>query len=234
MGGDVHLTDSELDGSLSTMGGEVLFENVLGDAEGSSMGGNVRYVNVERRDGTLATPERLGKLDGTTADTVQISTMGGPIRIEEAPEGAHLHTMGGDIRVAEAERFVKATTMGGDIFLDSVNGWVEATTYGGDIQAAVTGHGGDVTLVSMSGDITLHVPPGFGMDLDLEIEFTRNSKQQYRIESDFDLQQSVTPEWDHEHGTPRKYIRGVGAANGGGSRVKIETVNGNIRVVSGK
>ena len=136
--------------------------------------------------------------------------------------------------MAEAERFVKATTMGGDIFLDSVDGWIDATTYGGDIQAAVTGQGGDVTLVSMSGDITLHVPPGFGMDLELEIGFTRNSSQQYRIETDFDLTQSVTPEWDHDHGTPRKYIRSHGTARGGGNRVKIETINGNIKVISGK
>jgi len=234
LGGAIRLTDSELDGSLETNGGEVLFENVFGDVKGSSLGGNVRFKNVERRDGSLASPEHLGDFDGVTSDTVQISTMGGGIEIEDAPEGANLHTMGGDIRVSNAEQFVQAKTMGGDIYIRSVDGWVDATTYGGDIQATVTGQGGDVTLVSMSGDITLHVPPGFGMDLDLEIAFTRNSSQQYRIETDFDLKQSVTPEWDHDQGTPRKYIRSVGTGHGGGNRVKIETINGNIRVVSGK
>jgi DUF4097 and DUF4098 domain-containing protein YvlB len=234
LGGPIRLTDSELDGSLETNGGEVLFENVFGDVKGSSLGGNVRFKNVERRDGALASPARLGDFDGVTTDTVQISTMGGGIEIEEAPEGANVSTLGGDIRVAEAEKFVRAQTNGGDIFIDSVDGWVDATTYGGDIQATVTGQGGDVTLVSLSGDITLHVPPGFEMDLELEIAFTRNSRQQYRIETDFDLQQSVTPDWDHDRGTPRKYIRAVGTARGGGNRVKIQTINGNIRVVSGK
>jgi DUF4097 and DUF4098 domain-containing protein YvlB len=234
LGGEIHLTNSDLDGSLETNGGEVLFQDVFGDVKGTSLGGNVRYQNVERRDGTFASPERLGDLDAITAETVQISTMGGSIEIEEASKGADLHTMGGDIRVARAERFLRARTLGGDIYISSVDGWVDATTNGGDIQATVTGHGGDVTLISLSGDITLHVPPGFGMDLDLEIAFTRNSNQQYRIETDFDLQQSISPEWDHERRTPRKYIRGVGTAHGGGHRVKIETINGNIRVVSGK
>jgi DUF4097 and DUF4098 domain-containing protein YvlB len=232
MGGEIRLTDSELDGSLSTMGGEVLFENVFGDVKGSSMGGEVRYKNVERPDGSFASPKHLDHVDGATDDTVKISTMGGRIDIPEAPEGANLHTMGGDIRVAEAERFVKAKTMGGDIYLAAVDGWIDATTYGGDIEAVVTGQGGDVTLVSLSGDVTLHVPSDFGMDLDLEIAFTRNSSQDYRIETGFDLRQSVTPDWDHDHGSPRKYIRARGAVRGGGNRVRIETINGNIRIVN--
>ena len=40
-------------------------------------------------------------LDDRTAETVQISTMGGEIEVEDAPEGADLHTMGGDIRVTD-------------------------------------------------------------------------------------------------------------------------------------
>jgi hypothetical protein len=124
--------------------------------------------------------------------------------------------------------------MGGDIYLEAVDGWIEAMTYGGDIEATVAGQGGDVELTSLSGDITLHVPRGFPMALDLEIAFTRNSRQDYRIDTDFDLRQSVTPDWDHNHGTPRKYIRADGTANGSGNRVKIETINGNIRVVSRK
>jgi DUF4097 and DUF4098 domain-containing protein YvlB len=231
MGGRITLTDSELDGSLKTMGGEVLFENVIGDVKGSSMGGNVRYKNVQRRDGELGSPPRTGGHDHHVGpDTVQISTMGGAIEIEDAPEGADLHTMGGNIEIRDAQRFVRAKTMGGDILIDAVDGWVEATTMGGDIEVTVTGSGGNVTLVSMSGDVELEVPSGFGMDLDLEIAFTRNSRQEYRIEAPGGMPTSVTPEWDRKNGTPRKYIRMTGAVDGGGNTVKITTVNGNITV----
>ena len=235
MGGQITLTDSDLDGELKTMGGEVLFENVVGDVKGSSMGGNVRYKNVRRRDGGHGSPPQTGEdLPDAGSDTVQISTMGGEIDVEDAPEGADLHTMGGDIRVKGAERFVRATTMGGDIAIDAVDGWLEATTMGGDIEASVIGKGGNVKLTSMSGEVTLHVPAGFGMNLELEIAFTRNSTQDYRIVAPGGLTPTTTPEWDRTQGTPRKYIRSSGAVNGGGNTVKIKTVNGNVKVLEGR
>jgi DUF4097 and DUF4098 domain-containing protein YvlB len=169
-----------------------------------------------------------------TDETVQISTMGGAIEIDEAPEGANVHTMGGDIHMTDAERFVRAKTMGGDILIESVDGWVKATTMGGDVEVTVTGNGGDIELTSYSGEITLFVPPGFSMDLDLEIAYTRNSGQDYRIIADsITLQRSETSEWDHDHGSPRRYIRAKGST-GGANRVKIETVNGNITIREGR
>lgn len=231
MGGEISLIDSDLDGELKTMGGEVLFENVVGDVKGSSMGGNVRYKNVRRRDGGQGSPPHTGEdLPDAVGETVQISTRGGEIDVEDAPDGADLHTMGGDIHVKGAGRFVRAKTMGGDIHIDAVDGWLDAVTMGGDVEASVIGNGGNVTLTSMSGDITLHVPGGFGMNLDLEIAFTRNSTQDYRITAPGNLRATTTPEWDREQGTPRKYIRTSGTVNGGGNTVKIRTINGNVTV----
>jgi DUF4097 and DUF4098 domain-containing protein YvlB len=234
MGGEIRLTNSELDGSLKTMGGEVLFENVIGDVTGSSMGGNVRYKNVQRRSGDLASPARLDDDADITAETVQISTMGGAIEVDDAPEGATLHTMGGDIRVSDAARFVSAKTMGGDILIESVDGWVKATTMGGDVMVTVVGQGGDVRLRSYSGNVTLVVPPGFSMELDLEIAYTRNSSQSYEIVADsIEFQRSETSEWDYDNGSPRRYIRGK-SSSGGANRVRIKTVNGNITITEGR
>jgi len=231
MGGNITLKDSELDGSLKTMGGEVLFENVVGDVEGSSMGGDVRFKNVQRRNGRIGSPPRLNaEGEEINSDTVLISTMGGAIDVDDAPEGADVHTMGGNITIRDARRFVRAKTMGGDIRIDSVDGSVDATTMGGDIDATVTGSGGPVTLISMSGDIDLNVPSGFGMNLELEIAFTRNSRKDYQISAPGGLPTTVTPEWEYDHGSPRKFIRMSGAVNGGGPVVKIHTVNGNITV----
>lgn len=227
MGGQIEVTDSELDGSLSTMGGEVSFENVVGDVRGSSMGGNVRYKNVTRRNGETSAPEGM-TAEGKNGETVQISTMGGEIEIEVAPEGADLSTMGGQIAVRDAHRFVRAKTMGGNISIDSIDGWVDATTMGGDIEVTVTGDGGDVSLTSMSGTVTLFVPKGFGMDLELEVAFTRNSSREFNISTPGGPEPTVTPEWDYDHGSPRKYIRSGGTLNGGGHKVKITTVNGDI------
>ncbi len=70
MGGGITLLDSDLDGNLKTMGGKVLFEDVVGDVNGSSMGGNVVYRNVKDRSGEWKARER----------EVSITTMGGSIQ----------------------------------------------------------------------------------------------------------------------------------------------------------
>lgn len=235
MGGEIRLNDSELDGFLKTMGGEVTFENVVGDVRGTSMGGNVRYKNVKSRGGRSASPDHIKASGGDVdPDTVQISTQGGEVEVEEAPEGAELFTMGGDISVNDARKFVRAKTMGGDVKINSVDGSVDATTMGGNIDVHVTGSGGDVELTSMAGDIDLAIPAGFGMDLDIELAFTRNSEKNYKITAPGGLKATVTPEWDHSQGTPRKYIRMMGAVNGGGQKVKIRTTNGNVDLNEGR
>jgi|RhiMethySRZTD1v2_1073278.scaffolds.fasta_scaffold09256_6 DUF4097 and DUF4098 domain-containing protein YvlB len=232
MGGEIRVTESTLDGSVHTMGGAVTIENVSGDLKGSSMGGGVRYKNVRRADGRLASPPRTGDGDSSdlTQDTVQISTMGGEINTEDAPDGADVMTMGGDITIKSAKRFVRAKTMGGDIEIDSVDGWVQATTMGGNLDVTVTGGGGDVTLTSMGGTVVLNVPRGFGMDLDLEIAFTKNSRKEYTITAPGAGSTSVSPDWDYDKGSPRKYIRKSGAVNGGGHKVTVRTINGNVTV----
>ncbi len=220
MGGKISLTDSDIDGKVRTMGGRVLLENVVGDVSGSSMGGNVIYKNVKSRSG-----ESTGKV-------VNISTMGGAINVSDAAHGANVHTMGGDIRIKSAKEFIKAKTMGGNITIDAIDGWVSSTTMGGNVSVAMTGDPAkgkrDVNLTSMGGTITLTVPAGLSMDIDLEIEYTKKSDKDYKIISDFEIQQKVTDERDNSKGSPRKYIYGKGKVNDGKHKIKIKTINGNI------
>lgn len=220
MGGEVTLTDSDIDGKVKTMGGRVLFENVVGDVKGSSMGGNVIYKNVKSRSGD------------STGKVVSITTMGGAINVSDAPQGAKVTTMGGDIHIKSAREFIKAKTMGGDITIDSIDGWVKATTMGGNVQVTMTGNPakGDrhVTLSSLGGDITLLVPPGLSMDIELELSYTKESRKNYKIISDFNIRQKKTDQWDYSMGSPRKYIYGKAQIKGGTHKIKIKTINGNI------
>ncbi|MDH4273228.1 MAG: DUF4097 domain-containing protein [Candidatus Aminicenantes bacterium] len=238
MGGEIKLTDSELDGYLKTMGGKVLFRNVTGEVDGSSMGGLVRYENVKDRDGRYRAPERISE-SGLTAKTVVLSTMGGRIDVDDALEGAKVHTMGGPIRIFNARKFVQATTMGGDVRIKVKEGWIDATTMGGDITADVeTGLGaGDkgVHLESKSGDIVLTIPAGLPLKFDLTIAYTKSSDQNYKIVSDFPVEEERTRNWEYPErgggeGNARKYIYGKGSIGAGTIAVVIETVNGNITI----
>lgn len=213
MGGAIKLTDSDVDGRVKTMGGEALVEDVFGDVEVTSMGGEVWHRRVTRSDG-----DSIG-------EQVHIDTMGGDINVSDAPFGAEVHTMGGDITIDSAREFVRAKTMGGDIRIEEADGRVKATTMAGDVWTLVMG-GHDVELTSMFGQITLVMPEGADLDIDIELDYTKNSSRDYTISSDFPIEQSESEEWDYDHGSPRKTIRGV--ARGGGNRIVIRTVNGNV------
>lgn len=221
MGGHVSLTNSDVDGKVTTMGGKALVEDVYGDVKVKSMGGNVVHRRVTRSNG-----ESIG-------DQVNITTMGGSIDVPEAPFGADVHTMGGNIRIDSAREYVKAKTMGGDIRIDEVDGWVKATTMAGDVEVTLTG-GHDIELVSMHGEVTLVVPAGAGFDVDIELDYTKNSRRNYEIVSDFSLSQSETSDWSYSKGSPRKTIHGTGAINGGGNKLVIKTINGNVYLKSGR
>jgi hypothetical protein len=226
MGGKISLKDSEVDGKVKTMGGEVLVENVKGDVDASSMGGRVQQINVQGKN------KSIGK-------EVNISTMGGELEIDNAPNGAKLKTMGGNISINSAGKFLDAETMGGDIEAKEVDGWIKARTMGGDVNVKMVGNPNDgkrdVSLQSMGGDITLTVPAGLSMDLEIEIAYAKDRKAEsddefnkLKIVSDFPVKEERTKEWDNSKGSPRKYIYGTGSINGGKNKIKIKTINGNV------
>ncbi|MBD3223882.1 MAG: hypothetical protein GF313_04085 [Caldithrix sp.] len=227
MGGSIRLVDSyDLDGSLKTMGGNVNFTNVVGSVDGTTMGGNVNYTNVSTRKGD------------PKGDEVKISTMGGEINVDQAQQGADVHTMGGSIHVKKAKVYVKAKTMGGDINIDEVDGWVKATTMGGDINIKMVGDGQkgkrDVYISSMGGVIDLTLPANISADFDVKLTYTRDSSQDFEIDSDFDMTiEEESDEWSYRNGSPRKVIRGKGSVGGGKNTIHIETINGDVRIKKG-
>jgi hypothetical protein len=227
MGGGITVTDSEADGKVSTMGGSVLIENVKGNLKGSTMGGNVTYRNSGGES---------DRSEAYSSDDVRVSTMGGDINVDDAPSGADVHTLGGNITVHSAKDYVKAKTLGGNISIDEIDGWVSASTLGGNVTVNMTGDPEkgrrDVTISSLGGDITLTVPPDLSMEFDIEIAYTRDSDQDYKIVSDFDIKQKKTSEWEGAFwkGDKKKYIYGTGSVKGGRNMIKISTINGDIYI----
>ena len=56
----------------------------------------------------------------------------------------------------------------------------------------------------------------------------------YKIESDFPLTQKESQDWDYGHGTARKTIKGTSTVGGGGHKVVIRTINGNVYLKQGR
>ncbi len=219
MGGKITLTDSDVDGEVNTMGGEVKILRVNGNVKGHSMGGAVTYQGN-------TTPT------GSRSEEINISSMGGEINLDEAMNGAKVSTMGGEINIGKAAKFVKASTMGGNVKIQSIDGSADASTMGGDVTAHMVGDPskGDrhVSLSSMGGDITLTVPEGLSMDIDIRLKLTDDADRDYRIISDFPIKQDTSKERHRRHGGDYTEIRGTGSTSGGKHKIKLETFNGNI------
>jgi len=159
----------------------------------------------------------------------------GPINVEDAPNGAQLGTGAGTIHVKSARRCVAAKTGAGDIMIDAVDGCVKATTGKGTVTVTMVGNPAagerDVKIIGSMRDVTLVVPDGLDMDFDLKLAYTNNAKKEFRIVSDFPMNQRVSDEWSSSAGsTPRKYIYGTGQIGTGRNRITIENINGNIYV----
>ena len=219
MGGDIKLNNSDVDGFVKTMGGDVRVEDVTGNVSAKSMGGDIVQKNVKRRDGD------------SVGEEVNVSTMGGDLVIDEAQNGARLETMGGDISANYISRFFDGKTMGGDISVKAIDGWIKATTMGGEIEVKMVGDPAEgdrsVYLKSMGGDITLIVPEGLSMELDLDIAYDERHENDVEIVSDFDFDEIRKEDSDNDH-SPGSHILGTGSINGGKNRIKIKTVNSKI------
>lgn len=212
-GGDIVLRDSNVGGKISTMGGQVLLENVSGDVHASSMGGNV------------TSRQAAGSVRGPAA--VALSTMGGNVLVEGAPNGAVVSTMGGNVVVRNAGRQVSAKTMGGNIELAAIAGAITATTMGGNVAAVVAGGSGprDVNIESKGGDIDLVVPSGLALDVDVEIIVSRARAKQPTIQSDLPLNITGVPAT-----LGPRHIRGRGQSGAGTHKVRIRTIDGDVTI----
>lgn len=225
-GGRVTVTDSQLDGRVTTGGGRVLVQDVEGDFNASSGGGEVVFKNV-------STPDKF-----YPEDEVNIRNAGGRIDVDDAPSGANVSTGGGNIYIRRANEFVIASTGGGEVTIEAVDGWVDASTGAGDIEVTMVGDADrgrrDVSLLTGKGDITLTVPRDLEMDIEVEIAYSKGHAGKYRIVSDFDLEESITRDWDRSHGEPLKYIYGEARVGDGRNRILIRTSHGNVYLKKGR
>jgi len=232
-GGFIRIEDSDLNGKVSSGGGGGLMKNVVGSLDAYASGGVFSYENVQDRDGDIRVPEELAP-SKARAGTVVKYTPGGEMKVTEAPEGAIVSTGGGNILIRNASEFVHASTGGGDIEIEIEDGPVSARTGGGDVKIIVLeglgDDGEDVSINTGWGDVTLVLPEDASVEFDLDLAYTRKSRRDFEIISDFDLDLEHTTRWESRDGSPRKHIFGTATINGGKHKVVINGVNGDIRI----
>lgn len=192
-GGNYLIEQVSAKGSVETSGGNITVNSLTGNMQVKTSGGNIILKNSSFQGDVRTSGGNISFTDSKIHG--DISTSGGDIEIDQAPEGAKVHTSGGDISINSAQKYVYAKTSGGDIQIKKVDGWIEARTSGGDIYAKMIGNPQtgkrDVTLNSSGGDITLYVPAGLSMNIDLKTNYNlRYSNKKPVIESDFPLEKN--------------------------------------------
>ncbi|HEX6576613.1 MAG TPA: M56 family metallopeptidase, partial [Gemmatimonadaceae bacterium] len=205
-GGSVHVRNSHLSGSVTTGGGPVTIDNVSGGLRGGSGTGDVAYGGSGSAGGvSYSDPDRDGARKGSDGKTY-VRKSGGSVSLGNVGNGASINTGGGDIKVGESRGEVEISTGGGDIVAGPLYNGGRLTTGAGDVQVTIAGSGGSTRIESGNGTVTLILPRNLNADLELETAFTRQNRQT-RIESDWPLSTTVTPDWDTNMGTPRRYVR---------------------------
>ena len=209
MAGNISLFNSEVSGQVKTMAGQVVMQGVSGSIQGSSMTGDVVHRKL---------PQQLQKPRGE----IRLVRVAGDINVDHAPAGADLTTLAGNIRVRSAAGLVKAQTSAGNILIDAIDGSVQAATMAGGVSVRMVGQADqgkrDVEITAM-GEITeLTVPANLSMQVEIALAQTVDRVRDYRIISDFEIQQS-------DSGT---CLYGTGSFAGGRNRIRIKTVNADV------
>tara|TARA_R110000868_G_scaffold306734_4_gene568182 strand:+ start:53118 stop:54047 length:930 start_codon:yes stop_codon:yes gene_type:complete len=134
-------------GNLSTSGGSIRLENLIGDQTARTSGGSINAENI--------------------GGDIKLKTSGGSITLSDIEGYAEVNTSGGRIRAEKITGGIDARTSGGSITLDGISGNVEAKTSGGSIDAEVLNPDQFIELRTSGGSISVTIPKDKGYDLDL-------------------------------------------------------------------
>jgi TonB family protein len=219
-----HIIVMDVGGSLvgTTLGGHIYAGRVKGDGTLRSGGGHVTVTSIGGRaqlstDGGNISLERGG-------GTVTATTAGGRIDVGEAAGAIRARSEGGGIRVVRLEGPTQLQTAGGSIYLTRVQGAVRAATGSGGITAWIPSSAkiqAASELECSHGDIVLYLPRELAITIDASVE----GGGEHRIDAP-GLPLKIVSSGKPGAGT----LRGEVALNGGGERLRLRALHGNVRL----
>lgn len=230
-GGNISLTETSGEGTTSTSGGNISGKSLNGKFDLKTSGGNISMEN-SKIEGDIKTSG--GNITCKNSEVKgEVHTSGGNIVVDKAPQGISVATSGGNINIHSANSFAEAKTSGGNINLDEVDGWITAHTSGGDVKARMVGEPNsgkrDVEITSSGGTLTLTVPEGLGMNIEVETHYNARSNfgKKPEIKSDFNLSTS-----EEQDGNSVRLF-GSGKVGDGRNTIRLKTSGGSIYLKKG-
>ena len=210
----------------STTMGDIRIQEIQGEANIFTGAGEVQLgavsgaCNVESHGGPIHLGEILGPLTA--------STRAGDILVDSARRGGTISTQGGTIRLLYTSGPTRLVSGGGDIVVRQAAAAVNAETTSGDVSITIdaASKSEKVDARTGKGNIILHVGRQFGADVDATI--VTGDPQADTILSAIP---GLTIRREQIAGQTR--VRATGKINGGGERVVLHAVGGDIRITTG-
>jgi hypothetical protein len=166
-GVDVVVSSSGADRTIMSLarslGGDVRLRGTVGDVDVSLPSAD---VSAQVIGGTLSIKTASGDVDvGTVEGTVKVRSVSGDVSIDETNDDVSLTLVSGDLSINTANRHVDATSVSGDVTVTDAKEGASVKSTSGDVLVRRIWRG-DLRAATVSGDVTVGVPPGRGVSVD--------------------------------------------------------------------
>ncbi len=233
--GDIRVKGPVGRSQLDTSYGDVEAENVRGGLEAHCGSGDVSAADLDEGDVTLQSGygdislERAGgrhvectsgsgdlEITDLRAETLALSTSYGDVRASQVAGDLQARSGTGDVRVSGLEGPLEAESSYGQIEIEGVLAELTARTGSGNVRVRAQ-PGSRIesgwSLSSSYGNVSLHVPEGFGCELDARTSYGS-------VDSDFSLL--------FEAGQRQDDSTLSGRIGNGGGTVRLTSGSGNV------
>jgi hypothetical protein len=192
--------------NFNTSGGGLDVSDITGKIDGSTSGGGIHVDHCSQKIHLTTSGGGIhaDHLDGS----IYLETSGGGLELTNLSGTIDAGTSGGGIRGNNISGDLKTSTSGGSIDLENLACTIDASTSGGGVNVSMTSLGKYVKLSTSAGSISLSIPAGKGLNLDLDGN---------RVETQ-GLAVSGSMSKDHISGT----------VNGGGIPIHLDANSGHV------
>ncbi len=200
--GDIDLTGLEGSQDAETSHGNITISKITGKVVGQTSHGDVSVTDCNN-DMDLSTDH--GNITARSCEgTIKLITSHGDIDLKYLKGKVRAGTQHGNVSGNTIGGELTASTSHGDVNLDALSCSVDASTEHGNIALSVVNITGEIATSNTNGNISIELPKGKGLDLDLQGRYVSVGEMQ------------------HFTGSQSKDLV-KGSANGGGIKVSART-----------
>jgi DUF4097 and DUF4098 domain-containing protein YvlB len=164
--GNIDLTGMEGSQDVETSHGNLTISKITGKLTGQTSHGNVSVTDC-KNDIDVSTDH--GDITGTNCDgTIKLITSHGNIDLRNLKGKVRAGTSHGNVSGNTIGGELNASTSHGNVNLDDMSSSVNASTDHGDISLSAVSIPGEIMMSNGNGNISLELPTGKGLDLDLQ------------------------------------------------------------------